>query len=414
MTSSYKSAQSLGMVGLLAGVGTTSIAALLAVAGSIFALWAVYLVVVVIAALFDRTHSKPLAPAPKSRIVVVVPAHNEQHFIGRTVQSLEKQTYPRDLFEVLVVADNCTDDTAAVARAAGAHVMARDEPGLRGKGYALQWTFERVLARPSPPDAIVVVDADSVADPNFLAILVGRFETGSETVQGESLLNDSGSPAAAMRAAAFLLVNRARPTGRAVLGLPAGLSGNGMLFSRRVLAAHPWTAFTSTEDVEYSLRLRIDGINPAFARGAIVHSAPAPHAGAAEEQQLRWEGGQFHLARTWFPGLIARAVAERRPGLVDAAFELALPPLGFIAAGALVTTAVAVVLIATTTVPFWAVVPSAVAVCAIPAYVLVGLRASDAPRSAYLSLLRSPAFVLKKTLKAYRVVRFRADSWVRT
>lgn len=403
------------MVGLVAGLGTTSIAVLLALAGSIFALWAVYLVVVVIAALFDRTLSKlPSASAPRSRIVVVVPAHNEQHFIGRTVRSLESQTYPRDLFEVLVVADNSTDDTAAVARAAGAQVMVRDEPRLRGKGYALQWAFERVLARPSPPDAVVVVDADSVADPNFLTVLVSRFETGAEAVQGESLLNDSGSTAAAMRAAAFLLVNRARPTGRAVLGLPAGLSGNGMLFSRRVLTAHPWTAFTSTEDVEYSVRLRIDGINPSFARGAIVHSDAAPHAGAAEEQQLRWEGGQFHLARTWFPRLIARAVAERRPGLVDVAFELALPPLGFLAAGALGTTAVAAVLVATTAVPFWAVVPSAVAVCAIPVYVLVGLWASDAPRSAYLSLLRSPAFVLRKTLKAYRLIRFRADSWVRT
>jgi cellulose synthase/poly-beta-1,6-N-acetylglucosamine synthase-like glycosyltransferase len=389
---------------------------LLAVVGSIFAVWAVYLVVIVTAALFDRTLARP-QPSPSdrtSRIVVVVPAHDEEHYIGRTVRSFEAQTYPRELFEVLVVADNCTDDTAAAARDAGAEVLVRNEPGLRGKGHALQWAIERVLERPSPPDALVVVDADSVADPDFLTVLVSRFEAGAEVVQGESLLDEDGSAAAAMRAAAFLLVNRARPAGRSVLGLPADLSGNGMLFSRRVLLEHPWSAFTSTEDIEYTVRLRLEGIGPSFARGAILRSAPAPNPRAAEEQQLRWEGGQLHLARTYVPRLLARAVRERRPGLVDAAFDLALPPLGFLTAGAVATAAAAVALDATGHAPSWAVIPAGVAVVAIPVYVLVGFRAGRAPRSAYASLLRSPAFVLRKTSKAYRFVRFRADSWVRT
>jgi cellulose synthase/poly-beta-1,6-N-acetylglucosamine synthase-like glycosyltransferase len=385
---------------------------ILAIVGSIFAVWAVYLVVIVTAALFHRT-ARP-SRAGRSRIVVVVPAHDEEHYIGRTVRSFEAQTYPHELFEVLVVADNCTDETAATAREAGAEVLVRDEPILRGKGHALQWAIERVLERPSPPDALVIVDADSVADPEFLSVLVSRHEEGAEVVQGESLLDEDGSTGTAMRAAAFLLVNRARPAGRAVLGLPAALSGNGMLFSRRVLLEHPWTAFSSTEDVEYYLRLRAVGIGPAFARGAILRSAPAPHARAAEEQQLRWEGGKFHLVRTQFPRLVAQAVRNRRPGLLDAAFELALPPLGFLAAGAVVTVGVASALTAAGRAPAWSVIPSGVAVCAIPVYVLVGFRAGRAPRSAYASLLRSPAFVLRKTSKAYRFVRFRADSWVRT
>jgi len=400
----------------IAGLAATSIGLILAIVGSALAICALYLVVIVTAALFDRTRGAGSSSGSdlRSLIVVVVPAHNEEHYIGRTVRSLDAQTYPHELFEVLVVADNCTDDTAAVAGAAGAQVMVRDEPRLRGKGHALRWTIERVLGRPSPPDALVIVDADSVAEPDFLARLVSPFDAGAEVVQGESLLDEDGTTGAAMRAAAFLLVNRARPAGRAVLGLPAELSGNGMLFSRRVLLEHPWTAFSSTEDIEYSLRLRIDGISPAFARGAILRSAPAPHARAAEEQQLRWEGGKFHLARTQIPGLLGRAVRQRRPSLLDAAFELALPPLGFLAAGAVATAGVASVLAATGRVPAWAVVPSGVAVCAIPVYVLVGLRAGDAPRSAYASLLRSPVYVVKKTGKAYRFIRFRADSWVRT
>jgi 1,2-diacylglycerol 3-beta-glucosyltransferase len=386
---------------------------ILAIVGSFFAAWAVYLVVIVTAALFHRAPG-PSRFDPRSRIVVVVPAHDEEHYVGRTVQSLEAQTYPRELYEVLVVADNCTDETAAAARDAGAEVLVRDEPELRGKGHALQWAIERVLERPSPPDALVVVDADSVADPDFLTVLVSRFEAGAEVVQGESLLDEDGSPGAAMRAAAFLLVNRARPAGRSVLGLPADLSGNGMLFSRLVLLEHPWSAFTSTEDVEYTVRLRLGGIGPSFARGAILRSAPAPNPRAAEEQQLRWEGGQLHLARTYVPRLLARALRERRPGLIDTAVDLALPPLGFLTAGAVATAAAAVALDATGHAPGWAVIPAGVAVVAIPVYVLVGFRAGQAPRSAYASLLRSPVFVLRKTSKAYRFVRFRADSWVRT
>jgi 1,2-diacylglycerol 3-beta-glucosyltransferase len=384
----------------------------LAIIGSIFALLALYLVVIVTAALFHRTQAP--GPDPTSRIAVVVPAHDEEHYIGRTVQSLVAQTYPPELFDMLVVADNCTDDTAAAAAEAGAEVLVRNEPGLRGKGHALQWAIERVLDRPSPPDALVVVDADSIADPEFLTRLVGRFEAGAQAVQGESLLAEDGSTRSSLRAAAFLLVNRARPAGRSVLGLPASLSGNGMLFSRQVLRENPWTAFSATEDVEYTLRLRLGGIGPAFARGAILRSAPAPHARAAEEQQLRWEGGQFHLARRYVPRLVARALRERRPGLLDAAMDVALPPLGFLAAGSVATAGVASALAATGHAPVWAVIPSGVALAAIPVYVLVGFRAAEAPRSAYASLLRSPAFVLRKTSKAYRLARFRADSWVRT
>ena len=383
------------------------------IVGTIVASFAAYLVVLVVAALFYRKGAAPQAEL-HSRLAVVVPAHDERDQIGRTVESLVRQTYPRELYEIVVVADNCTDDTAEVAAAAGAEVLARDEPEARGKGHALAWAFDQLVERRSPPDALVVIDADSIADSAFLAGLAERFDAGADAVQGESLLSGDGSPEQTLRVAAFLLVNRARPSGRAVLGLPASLQGNGMLFSRRLLLDHPWSAFSSTEDVEYSTALRAAGIRPAYARGAIVTSAAAPRGRVADVQQLRWEGGKLHVARTRVPSLLAGAVRERRGDLFDTALELAVPPVGYLAGGAVSVTVAGAVLVVFDGVDAWAVLPAVLALIAIVAYVLIGFRAAEAPPAAYASLARAPSLVARKLLNAYRLVRFRADSWVRT
>lgn len=390
----------------------TSVDILFAVVGAILAIAALYLLVPAMAALFYKAREPEVSG--DSHVVVLIPAHDEEGSIAHCVRAFDAQTYPADRFEIVVIADNCTDETASVARGAGAEVLVRDEPDVRGKGQALRWAIERVLARETPPAAVVVVDADTTAAPSLLAGLVDRFERGAEAVQGESLLVDDGSPEQALRAAAFLLVNRTKPSGRSVLGLAVALQGNGMLFGSRVLADHPWSAFSSTEDIEYGLVLRAAGIEPAFARGAISWSPVAPRGQAAETQQLRWEGGKFHLARTQGPRLVAQAVRERRPALLEAAVDLAVPPLGYLAALAASVTAAGAVLAWLDGLATWAVTPAALALVEIPAYVLVGLIAADAPASAYRALARAPWFVVRKALRAHRLLRFRPDSWVRT
>ena len=251
-------------------------AVLFAALGALAAAFALYYVMLAIASFFYRQETR--AMRPRKRIAVLVPAHDEAALIARCVQSLQAQTYPSRLYDVIVVADNCSDATASIARSAGADVLVRDEPDARGKGRALRWAFDRVLRRPIPPEAVVVVDADSVADPCFLSALVRPFESGVSAVQGESLLAEDGSRAASLRAAAFLLVNRVRPAGRSALGLPCDLTGNGMLLSSKLLRAYPWDAFTSAEDLEYTVNLRLAGVRPVFAGGAILHSPSAPRA----------------------------------------------------------------------------------------------------------------------------------------
>jgi 1,2-diacylglycerol 3-beta-glucosyltransferase len=375
---------------------------------------AAYQLALAVAAFFYRPASAPGATPSRAapNLAVLVPAHNEASVIARCVSSLSAQMYERQ-YEVVVVADNCSDDTAAIARRSGSRVLVRDEPESSGKGHALRWAFERLLADPRL-DAVVVVDADAVADPEFLALLVRRYEAGAAVVQGESLVVGDGSRRAALREAAFLLVNRVRPAGRAALGLSSDLAGNGTLFTREVLEAHPWDAFTGAEDVEFSMKLRHAGVRTTFAGGAVVRSPVAPTTEAMESQRLRWEGGKLHVACTQVPRLIARGLHERRPALFDAALELAMPPLGLLSAAAALGAATGAVLFATGTLASWTLVPWALSLLLVPAYVLLGLRAAHAPRSAYRALVFAPLFVAHKALTTHRLLRFRPDSWVRT
>ena len=397
----------------VSSVGIAALTAAFVAVGCCVAAAGFYLVGLSVAAFF-YTELMPRA-TPISRVAVLIPAFNESALIARCVRSLRAQTYPSNLYEIVVVADNCTDDTAVLAAQAGAHrVMRRDAPDARGKGRALRWAMDQLLAEQSPPAAVVIIDADSVAAPQTLSALVERFEAGAPAAQGSCLLYGDGTLLAGLRVAAFLLVNQALPMGRAVLGRSTYLAGNGMLLSRELLLARPWDAFTSVEDLEYSLTLRSSGVTIAFVKEAIVYSSTAPTAEAAAKQQLRWEGGKAHLTRMWLPKLIASGLRQRRPALLALAFELAIPPLALLAVMVIGGALAGAGLAAAGVTPTWALAPWLAAGLAIPLYVLIGLRATHAPRSEYLALVLAPILILAKPLRAYRVLTFRADTWLRT
>lgn len=382
------------------------------IAGCVTAAFGLYLLVLSVACFFYSQAGEQIPT--RSRLAVLIPAHDEAGLIAQCVGSLRAQTYPKQLYEIVVVADNCTDATAAIARAAGAGVMVRHEPDARGKGRALRWAMERILATDLRPAAIVVVDADAVTDEDFLVRLAQPFDAGAAAVQGDYLLVGDGSPRTALRAAAFLLVNRVRPAGRAALGLSAPLVGNGMLLATDLLLARPWGAFTSTEDLEYALDLQAAGVQIAYAGEAHLRSSTAPNADAAAVQQLRWEGGRTYLLRTRLPRLLLDSLRTLSPAPAMVAFDLAVPPLGLLAAGAIAGSLVAAGLTIDGVWSPWALLPWLVAGAATALHVLIGLRAGHAPKSAYRALLRAPLFILAKPLRVGRVLRFRPDTWIRT
>ena len=382
--------------------------------GVLAGLAGLYLLVLALAALGYRVPR--VGGASTKRLAVLVPAHDEEELIERCVASLQSQDYPRDLFRIVVIADNCTDRTAELARRAGAEVLIRCAPEARGKGQALRWAMDHVLARPDAPDAVVIVDADSVADRGLLAGLASHLDQGADVVQGEYLvLDELCSPGAQLRAAAFLLFHRVRFAGRSVLHLPCSLVGNGMLLSRRLVELHPWGAFTSAEDLEYSLALRLAGVRPVFAGSALVRAPVAMSARSAQVQRERWEGGRLHAQRTALPHLLREVVLRGRWELVDAVVDLLVPPLGLLTAGSLGGMGLALALWAGSVASFWLLVPWLVALAAIAAFVLVGLRAGDAPRWMYRRLLSAPLFLVRKVLGLAGVVRSRgAETWIRT
>jgi 1,2-diacylglycerol 3-beta-glucosyltransferase len=345
----------------------------------------------------------PAAAEPAPRLAVLVPAHDEEDLVGRCVASLLDQTYQRDRFRVIVIADNCGDRTAEVAGTAGAEVLVRRDEHQIGKGYALRWAMDRLLGAPEPVDAVVVVDADSIADRELLAQLAAAHADGADAVQAEYLvLADGGSTRARLVATAFLLFHRVRFGGRAALGLPASLVGNGMLFSRRLLETLPWNAFTGVEDLEYTIELRLAGVRPRFAGAARV-SGPVPHGyRGMRGQRLRWEGGRWHVVRSRLLPLLAHAV-RRDPGVLDAAVDLAVPPLGLLAMGTAAGTVVTTVAAALGLAAAWSLSPWLLAVAALTAFVLLGLRSAGAPPDAWLALLESPRFLAWKALTYVRI-----------
>jgi exopolysaccharide biosynthesis WecB/TagA/CpsF family protein len=396
---------------------TVALGVLMALPGGLLAGFSLYLLTIALASRTYRHPSPSQSELPRSRLAVIVPAHNEERLVGRCVNSLAAQSYPPDLYRVIVVADNCSDGTATIAAAAGAEVMVRVEPDARGKGRALRWAMDRILAGPKPPDAMVVVDADSVADHDLLRALEAELSRGHQVVQADYtlLLDDAASPRNQLIAAGFLLFHRVRFSGRARLGMPANLVGNGMLFSRHVLETHPWNAFSGVEDLEYSIDLRMAGVASRFAPAGRV-SGPGPASRAGEtSQRVRWEGGRFHVVRTRLSGLVGAAIRKRDIGLLEASLDLATPPLGLLCmslgAGFLLVALAVVLHLA----PAWTLLPWLVGLDAALAYVVIGLHAAGAPPSVWRAVLRAPLYLAWKLVTYTRLARgFDAGRWDRS
>ena len=199
------------------------------------------------ATLLSRRLEAPASNSLERRFRIIVPAHNEAAGIAETVRSLLAVDYPASRFDVLVVADNCQDDTAERARAVGAQVLERQDSEHRGKGYALHHTFERL---PADVDAVVVVDADTLVSPNLLRAFAARRNLGADAIQADyAVRNPNASWRTRLIAIAFGSFHIVRSRARERLRLSCGLRGNGMCFSAALLAQVPHEAYSIVEDV---------------------------------------------------------------------------------------------------------------------------------------------------------------------
>jgi cellulose synthase/poly-beta-1,6-N-acetylglucosamine synthase-like glycosyltransferase len=260
---------------------------------------------------------------------VVIPAHDEEANIGPTVESCRALAYDPSAFTVLVIADNCTDGTASAARDAGAEVFERFDAGRRSKGYALEDVLRHLAdARPYGPfDAAVVVDADTLVDPDLLERFAGLLAGGDDWAQCYyTVRNPDASWRTRLLTYALSLFNGIWLLGQDRLGLSVGFRGNGMCFSARGLARVPWKAYGLVEDQEFSWMLRIAGERVRFGRESRVYAEMVSRGGAAVSQRRRWEEGRKSLLGRFIrPLLASRALGPWHKLL--SLVELAFPPL---------------------------------------------------------------------------------------
>ncbi len=326
----------------------------------------------------------------------------------------------------MVVADNCTDSTAAIARAFGVTVLERTSRTERGKGYALNHAISHLLAQPIVPDAFVMVDADTQAAPDFLRRVSSRISQNTDprgfgAWQGRyGVLNTRDGWRAALMTAAFDLVNHVKPLGRDALGLSAGLKGNGMAFTAALAAALPWPGGSLTEDLDYGLILaRRFNLRVQYVPEARVAAQMPATTAQAGSQRKRWEQGRFGLVRERALPLLGEGMRRRSLLLLDAGWDLLTPPLAELGALSLAFAGMTALGAVTHLLPhpgLW-LAASIFSVLGLTVYVLGGLRVAGARPEAYLALLRAPFYAVWKLallLGSRRPSENAGNGWVRT
>ena len=310
-----------------------SIELLTFVAGTLCAVAA--LPVLVVAAQVVLAHGKPRRPPPcvardvGATVAVLIPAHNEAAGIATTLRSVQAQLRSSDC--VLVVADNCDDDTAAAARRAGAQVIERSDRVQRGKGFALDFGVRHLAAQ--PPTVVLVVDADCLLDDGAVDALVGLCIASGRPVQA---LYDMNAPVGAglrarVSAFAWRVRNDVRPSGWWRIGAPCQLMGTGMAFPWPLLRDAPLASGNIVEDVQLGVDLALRGAAPLFAPHARVSSEFPAADDAAAAQRRRWEHGNLSVMLVQAPRLLLAGLRDFKVGLLAMAADLMVPPLALLA-----------------------------------------------------------------------------------
>jgi glycosyltransferase involved in cell wall biosynthesis len=376
--------------------------------------------------------SRPVSAARSRRLrfAIAIPAHNEASVLPATLARLREQSYPKELFDVHVVADHCTDATADVTRQGGGIAHERNDPPDGRKAYALQWLLQRILQREPASaasgvhpaqtgyDAVAVFDADSLVDPGFLDVMEGHLSAGKLVLQGQHIIsNPQDSPLAAMAAVDMRLNNRLRNQSRSNLGFSCRLMGDAMVFDARVLREHGWPSASLNEDREYGYELLLHGMRASYVPEARSYGQAVSTWRQAEPQRLRWYREVPAMQGRYAGPLLAAAFRSRSLAPFDGAVELLMPPYSVLVA----LSAINLVLVAA-----WRLLlPPAGGLLGVTAsvgllgawllYPVLGLCIDRAPAWAYRALLLGPVYLIWRLWIAV-LVRLRGDriSWVRT
>lgn len=362
-------------------------------------------------ALFARLFPRPLEvlDGPPRRLAVLVSAHDEAAVIGGLIASLQAQEYPRAAWELLIVADRCTDATSGIARAAGARVYERLD-GTGSKGAALGWLWERLGSEGACYDAVVVLDADNQADPRFLSEIDRGLRAGMRVIQGQRVAkNPESSSASALDGLAEAIHHRVVAPGLDWWGLSTTLSGSGVCYERGLFEKLVSSTTTQVEDCEWQLRLMEWGVPIRPLAGAVVHDEKIPDFEAMARQRSRWVQGKLRLFAAHLFPMLWGAMNGRRGSLEGTGFLLTMLPRSVLLVGLVAMLGLSAFLPGMPGPAWWL-----GALLVMAGYLVTGLLIAGSRAAEWRSLLHAHRFVTVFLGACGRALGRRHIPWVRT
>lgn len=232
---------------------------------------------------------KPMLTDKKHRFIIALPANNEESVIGNLIKSLQMQDYEKSLYDIYVIADNCTDGTANVARENGAIVYERFDENKKTKGYALNWFLDIMKDKKDDYDALLVFDADNVVDKNFLNVMNKKLCQGEVLVQGyRDIKNPTDTWVSGGYAIFYWTMNRLYHLARYNMGLSPLINGTAFMVKWDILIDEGWNTKTLTEDIEFALINISKGVKLGWAKDAIVYDEQPLTFKQSWKQRERW------------------------------------------------------------------------------------------------------------------------------
>ncbi len=287
----------------------------------IVAFFTIYYMLLAVCGTWHPKEKKILTP--RHKFAVVIPAHNEEAVLGALLDNLKQLKYPDELYDIYVIADNCTDGTAALAKEHGAYVFERFNQELVGKGYAMDWVFPKIFALQKNYDAFCVFDADNLVHLDFLTEMNSRLCKGQKVLQGYlSAKNPTDTWVSGTFAIAFWTINHLWHLGKYNLGLSTALGGTGMCIASDIIEKYGWGCECLTEDMEFSMKCLTYGIRTCWVHDAIIYDEKPLTFMASWRQRKRWAQGQFDCAGRYIPKLLKEGICKRNLMILDGIIQL--------------------------------------------------------------------------------------------
>jgi cellulose synthase/poly-beta-1,6-N-acetylglucosamine synthase-like glycosyltransferase len=266
----------------------------------------------------------------KTTYKILIPAHNEAVIISKTLSNLlEQKILPSS---IIVVADNCNDTTAEIAKSHGIKVLERFNDELRGKGFALDYGINHLKEEDDQPEVLIILDADCEINSDSLSLLASRCFKKDRPIQALYLMRNKNIESLKRRVAGFawLVKNKLRPFAMNKLELPVTLTGTGMAFPWHVITSVNIANANIVEDIQLGIDCTLNGFAAELCEEAIVYSDFPAQQEAGETQRTRWEHGHLMMIVQQVPKLIQQAVIKKDYRLLALALDIGVPPLSLL------------------------------------------------------------------------------------